>query len=83
MLVLTRAPLERVRIRVGEVSVWVTLIEARGSRVRLGFEGPESQAAFHREEFVPESERPPRPGRSRLGKQSVPDFRPAAAEVSS
>lgn len=52
MLVMSRKKNERVRIRVGDLDLWVTLVEVRGDKARLGFEGPKD-AQFMREEVIP------------------------------
>lgn len=40
MLVLTRKPLERVEVRIGDIVGYVTLVEMRNGSVALGFEFP-------------------------------------------
>lgn len=48
MLVLSRKPNERIKI--GE-DIWVTVIEVRGDKVRIGVEAP-TDVEVHREEIV-------------------------------
>ncbi len=51
MLVLSRKKSERIRIRIGTIEVWVTVVETRGGKVRIGLAGP-PEAEFDREELA-------------------------------
>jgi sRNA-binding carbon storage regulator CsrA len=54
-LILTRKPGERVRVEIGGVVGWVTIIEQRKSGVRVAFEFPRT-VQITREEVEPESD---------------------------
>jgi sRNA-binding carbon storage regulator CsrA len=54
-LILTRKPGERVRVEIGGVVGWVTIIEQRKSGVRVAFEFPRN-VKITREEVEPESD---------------------------
>lgn len=56
MLVLSRRSNESIRIKVGDVIVWVTVIENGPGKARLGFEAP-ADVIISREELVPRAER--------------------------
>lgn len=51
MLVLTRRPNERIRFRVGESVVWLTVKRVEGKQVKLAFEG---DVEILREEIIDE-----------------------------
>jgi sRNA-binding carbon storage regulator CsrA len=53
-LILTRKPGERVRVEIGGVVGWVTIIEQRKSGVRVAFEFPRN-VKITREEVEPET----------------------------
>jgi sRNA-binding carbon storage regulator CsrA len=53
-LILTRKPGERVRVEIGGVVGWVTIVEQRKSSVRIGFEFPRS-VTITSEELEPET----------------------------
>jgi sRNA-binding carbon storage regulator CsrA len=53
-LILTRKPGERVRVEIGGVVGWVTIVEQRTHSVRVAFEFPRI-ATITREEVEPET----------------------------
>jgi carbon storage regulator CsrA len=53
MLVLARHPGERLLIQVGDVRIWITVVDSSGYRAKLGFEAPRNVSIF-REEIVAE-----------------------------
>jgi sRNA-binding carbon storage regulator CsrA len=54
-LILTRKPGERVRVEIGGVVGWVTIVEQRTHSVRVAFEFPRT-VTITREEVEPESD---------------------------
>jgi sRNA-binding carbon storage regulator CsrA len=54
-LILTRKPGERVRVEIGGVVGWVTIVEQRKSGVRVAFEFPRT-VRITREEVEPEGD---------------------------
>jgi sRNA-binding carbon storage regulator CsrA len=53
-LILTRKPGERVRVEIGGVEGWVTIVEQRTHSVRVAFEFPRN-VKITREEVEPET----------------------------
>lgn len=51
MLIMTRKPLERIRIKHGDREIWVSLVAIREGSVRLGFDGPD-EFEIAREELL-------------------------------
>jgi sRNA-binding carbon storage regulator CsrA len=66
MLILARKPYERIRIRdlVSGSITWVTLVEVRGDKIRLGFTGCKD-IEYMREELLPANEQFPTRGEDR------------------
>ena len=63
---LKRKVWERLRVKVGDVVIWVTVLpdnRSDSSGIRLGLDGPE-QVEFMREELLPETERYGQGGKS-------------------
>jgi carbon storage regulator len=56
MLVVSRKPLEKIRLRIGDVVVWVQVVDAGRDKVRLGIEAPR-EVEILREELLSESQR--------------------------
>lgn len=60
MLVLKRVVGERVRLKVGDVIVWITVVNldrnGRGANVRLGLDAPR-EVIIHREEMLQPEQR--------------------------
>ena len=69
MLCISRKPTERVRIRVGAVDVWVTLMKLEGHRAFLGIDAPRS-VEIMREEII--DRRAPAAGGSDGGESERP-----------
>jgi carbon storage regulator CsrA len=65
VLILTRGPAERVRLLLPDgTALWVTVLETRNAKVRLGFDAPQG-VRIDREEILPPLTalpRPPAPG---------------------
>lgn len=56
MLVISRVSGEKFRVMVGEVPVWITLLELDRGKARIGIDAPRD-CAVHREELLPLEER--------------------------
>jgi carbon storage regulator len=56
MLVLSQKPGQKIRLRVGDVVVWVQVVDAGRDKVRLGIEAPR-EVEILREELLSESQR--------------------------
>lgn len=59
MLVLSRRLNQRIRVKVGDVEVWVTLVETDRGKVRLGFTAPRDVEIQREENLL--RDRPPAP----------------------
>ena len=53
-LTLTRRPAQRVLLRLGDVQVWVTVIDVDRNKVRIQFDAPQ-EVVILREELLEES----------------------------
>ena len=54
MLSLTRKNGERVRLKVGDVIIWIKVLDVDGRKARLGIEAPPSVAIAREEVLVPD-----------------------------
>ena len=53
---MSRKPLEKIRLRIGDVVVWVQVVDAGRDKVRLGIEAPR-EVEILREELLSEGQR--------------------------
>jgi len=60
MLVLSQKPGQKIRLRIGDVVVWVQVVDAGRGKVRLGIEAPR-EVEILREELLSESRREGKP----------------------
>jgi carbon storage regulator len=56
MLVLSQKPGQKIRLRIGDVVVWVQVVDAGRDKVRLGIEAPR-EVEILREELLAEAQR--------------------------
>jgi carbon storage regulator CsrA len=64
VLAIKRKDGQRVRVRVGDVDIWVQVVECQRGWVRLAFEAPEA-AKIHREELLDDAEQFAAAGRAK------------------